>query len=113
MRNYLNKKEKLYEYQKGICYGCRKVFSIDQLTIDHIFSKSKRNCNPFWIDELFNLRLLCLNCHLNHRPGGFGKLAKEKIEEDLKKKEGIGDWILDEELEKHYLFFLKGEKEWK
>jgi 5-methylcytosine-specific restriction endonuclease McrA len=113
MRNYAEKKQELYKYQKGKCYGCGKVFKIYDFTIDHIYHKSRVEKkagvtkNPVWIDELFNLRLLCLDCHLNKRPRGFGLTALERIEEDLKKEEGVGDWIKDDKLREHYKYFIQ------
>ncbi len=65
-----------YEEKRYYCIRCRTVnalpaggiFPIHELTIDHILPKKRalktRKRNPWWIDEIFNLRLLCLWCHL-------------------------------------------------
>ena len=53
-----NIKEVRFKEQKGICNGCRKAFSFDDLEVDHIVAES---CGGPDTDE--NIQLLCGPCN--------------------------------------------------
>lgn len=108
MRDYEEKKSILYSLQECKCLSCEKVFSVNELTIDHILPKKRasktRKRNPAWIDEIFNLRLLCLGCHLMKRPAGFSDWDIEKIDREisLDYTGELGEWIQDEKTRELY-----------
>lgn len=112
MKHYERKYKTLSLIQHGCCYNCGRPVG-EHGQIDHILPKHRAdtNRNPEWIDELFNLRILCPDCHLNKRPKGFSKLDEEKINESL--KTGDWRWIEDEKLKKHIRNTLRMRQAWK
>lgn len=52
-------KRDLYKYQKGKCKMCHKDFHIRDLTIDHVYPKSKGGPKETW-----NSALLCKPCNV-------------------------------------------------
>jgi 5-methylcytosine-specific restriction endonuclease McrA len=53
-----NKKQKLIAKYGSCCWWCRRVFSEDELTIDHLIPQSCGGSNNWE-----NLRLACLPCN--------------------------------------------------
>ena len=56
--HYRTHKQTLYGQQEGHCFGCRTLFDIRNLTIDHIVAQAKGGT-----DHIYNLQLLCGACN--------------------------------------------------
>ncbi len=113
MKDYELKKRELFVLQGGHCYNCDEELD-NTCQIDHILPKKRasktKSRNPRWIDEIFNLRLLCPRCHLQKRPVGFADWDIKHIDEALQKGSvSYADlsWIEDKKLRIHFQKTLK------
>lgn len=58
-KHFTNKKKKLFEISKGVCYLCEnKIENIDEANIDHVIPLSKGGRNA-----MFNLKLTHIKCN--------------------------------------------------
>jgi site-specific DNA-methyltransferase (adenine-specific) len=81
-------KERLYNEQKGVCNGCKALFDIRNLEIDHIIPRSKGGG-----DYYENYQLLCGSCNRmkGDRPMEYLRMRRNKEEELLKDKIIFGE----------------------
>lgn len=73
-----SRKGDLFDKQKGICNGCRKNFTFEELTIDHITPLSKQGTN-----DRENLQLLCHDCNNLKADGNMEKLIALLVEKEV------------------------------
>lgn len=90
MKDYKNKFEYLYFKQKGICPVCKKIIQWNNADLHHKLRNHKGNRKKYkyFLDSIYNLEIICHDCHINHH-GSCGKITEKEareIEERLQKE---------------------------
>lgn len=83
--NWVEKSRKIRTESNRICVGCKKVFEVDKLTVDHIIPVFEGGSS-----EQNNLQVMCAPCHKKktkqnrESPRAFQKFLKERMPTDVK-----------------------------
>lgn len=80
--NSVQNKKALYGEQGGYCFGCKKHFETQNLTIDHIIPRAKGGT-----DHISNLQLLCGHCNSTKGTGTQEELLAKLIDKGFIKRE--------------------------